>query len=456
MYPGIGIGINRSTAGGFDSSAQAYFSALSGAGFPLEPSEQIYVNRLVTDLKAAGLWSKMKAIYPMVSSQRNLLNYSNMFDSAFWTKNNSNVIADPITTPTGQQGYFWSDDPVNTQHRLYISETTNNIITASIYVKYLNRQYFGIRLYNTLGTKYSLRLFDIQNGTLGASLDSGITSTATITSVGSGWYRITLKTNAVIDNSNLLFFMSNSNTITDAGGTTYSGNGSGFYISSAQLELSNTATVYQNVTGVAQSIFVDQFKFNLKDPRNLNAAYRLLWTGGWVYSNTGALPNGTNAYADTSYNESVDGVLSNEHISYYSKTSGAINAVMGASSGANETNIYPNLGGTFYFRVQKTNSGVATVLDSKAFFIANRTDANTVSGFRNEVKSSLSSLVGSSVARNIYIGGNNDVLGTSYTNALCAFSSIGLGLTDTEASNFYTIVQRFQTSLGRQEGLPQV
>lgn len=32
----------------------------------------------------------------------------------------------------------------------------------------------------------------------------------------------------------------------------------------------------------------------------------------------------------------------------------------------------------------------------------------------------------------------------------CAFASIGDGLTDTEAVNFYTAVQRFQTTLGRQ------
>jgi hypothetical protein len=36
-----------------------------------------------------------------------------------------------------------------------------------------------------------------------------------------------------------------------------------------------------------------------------------------------------------------------------------------------------------------------------------------------------------------------------YDNKELAFASIGDGLTDTEASNFYTAVQTFQTTLSR-------
>jgi len=43
-------------------------------------------------------------------------------------------------------------------------------------------------------------------------------------------------------------------------------------------------------------------KWNLKDPRDLDAAYRLVFNGGWTHSSTGALPNGTNAYANTFFN----------------------------------------------------------------------------------------------------------------------------------------------------------
>jgi hypothetical protein len=45
---------------------------------------------------------------------------------------------------------------------------------------------------------------------------------------------------------------------------------------------------------------------------------------------------------------------------------------------------------------------------------------------------------------------NNNGISAFYTTKECAFASIGDGLTDTEASNFYTAVQAFQTTLSRQ------
>jgi len=39
---------------------------------------------------------------------------------------------------------------------------------------------------------------------------------------------------------------------------------------------------------------------------------------------------------------------------------------------------------------------------------------------------------------------------TQFSNRECAFASIGNSFTDTEATNFYTAVQAFQTTLGRQ------
>jgi hypothetical protein len=43
-------------------------------------------------------------------------------------------------------------------------------------------------------------------------------------------------------------------------------------------------------------------KWNLKDPQDLDAAFRLVFNGGWTHSATGALPNGTNGWADTFFN----------------------------------------------------------------------------------------------------------------------------------------------------------
>ena len=52
---------------------------------------------------------------------------------------------------------------------------------------------------------------------------------------------------------------------------------------------------------------------------------------------------------------------------------------------------------------------------------------------------------------NIYLSAhNNNGVVSAYSNRQIAFFSIGQGFTDTEADNFYTAVQAFQTSLSRQ------
>jgi hypothetical protein len=42
-------------------------------------------------------------------------------------------------------------------------------------------------------------------------------------------------------------------------------------------------------------------KFNLKNPLDQNAAYRLSFGGSWTFSDLGAFTNGGNTYADTSF-----------------------------------------------------------------------------------------------------------------------------------------------------------
>ena len=55
--------------------------------------------------------------------------------------------------------------------------------------------------------------------------------------------------------------------------------------------------IYPIVGGTAS-----QHKFNLKDPRDLDAAFRLTFATGYTHSSTGMLPNGTTAFADTKFN----------------------------------------------------------------------------------------------------------------------------------------------------------
>jgi hypothetical protein len=74
-----------------DPDAQAFFDRVTAAGGTLSATEQTATNQLVLDMKAAGIWSAMKAIYPMVGASaaacsRNLKadEFNGAFSSA-WT-----------------------------------------------------------------------------------------------------------------------------------------------------------------------------------------------------------------------------------------------------------------------------------------------------------------------------------------------------------------------------------
>ena len=209
--------------------------------------------------------------------------------------------------------------------------------------------------------------------------------------------------------------------------------------------------VYPFVGGTAST-----HKFNLKDPRDLDAAFRLVFNGGWTHSSTGALPNGTNAYADTKYIENVNGNLNSTHLSYYSRTnSNGTEVEIGARSSV--TNVDYNLleirtSGTTYFL--SNQSGFTSVSDanSQGFYITNRQASNDIDGWKNGSK-----LVNGTTVSTIRPNVNTMIgaMGTGstplyFSTKQTAFASIGDGLLDSEANNLYLCVQQFNTTLGRQ------
>jgi hypothetical protein len=198
-------------------------------------------------------------------------------------------------------------------------------------------------------------------------------------------------------------------------------------------------------------------KFNLKNPLDTNAAFRLTFTGGWTHSANGALPNGTNTYADTFFNPSVSGLLNSHHLSYYSRTnvSGAIQVEIGISTALSSSLINTRNSTTSRFRI---NSGVTDISgldsDSRAFYIANRTASNVINGWRNSTKIANGVTASTSLSNaNLWIGAFNNIPQPTfryYSTKQCAFSTIGSGLTDAEALALYNSVQAFQTTLSRQ------
>ena len=195
-------------------------------------------------------------------------------------------------------------------------------------------------------------------------------------------------------------------------------------------------------------------KFNLKDPRDLDAAYRLTFSGGWVHSANGIQGNKTNTFANTFLNYTT---LNSGHQSLYSRSNFIETSPtydMGAYAGGSNwqmLSLYSNAN-LFIGGFNSDSQPRAAMLDSSGLFVNNRTAAAAANLWRNGSKLIQSTQsVGSIPNFTNYIGAVNSSGGpTQYASKNYAFSSIGDGLTDTEAANYYTAVQTFQTTLGRQ------
>jgi len=194
-------------------------------------------------------------------------------------------------------------------------------------------------------------------------------------------------------------------------------------------------------------------KFNLVNPADTNAAFRLTFSTGWTHSSTGAKPNGSSAFANTNFTPSTNGMqLNSAHISFYSRTdSNTYMVEMGNWDTTTSTLLLLRDSNTLTLRMNNTTNITFSNTNSTGFYKSNRTASNVLTGWKNGVKSVTSSVASTSLPTNvIYIGAFRDgSLTAYYSSKECAFASIGDGLTDTEAANFNTAVNNFQTTLGR-------
>lgn len=198
-------------------------------------------------------------------------------------------------------------------------------------------------------------------------------------------------------------------------------------------------------------------KFNFMNPVDSDAAFRLTFAGGIIHSATGATGNGSTGYANTHLIPTTDLTANSTHASYYSRTNTVSGNCLGASTNASLNRIVILLSfgdGNYYSdHYQFTTSRIAYAnADKRGYYIDNRANSASHTAYRSGVlKATNVGASGSmpSVAIALMAINENGVIG-GYSNQECAFASIGNGLTETNASDLYTLVQAFQTSLSRQ------
>jgi hypothetical protein len=222
---------------------------------------------------------------------------------------------------------------------------------------------------------------------------------------------------------------------------------------------SKMKAIYPFVGGTATT-----HKYNLKDPRDADAAFRLTFSGGWTHSSTGAKPNGANGWANTYWIPKNQVVLGSASYGIYNRenTSNGINDMAAglATFPAAHMGLATRYFNVLYADCWSNNNGriSTTNLDSSGFYCISRTAVNSLKAFRNNVQlgtntntQTQADFDGVSVSMAIACfnstGTPNQL---NFNNRECAFAFMGDGLTDTDATNLYNIVQRYQTSLGRQ------
>jgi hypothetical protein len=207
--------------------------------------------------------------------------------------------------------------------------------------------------------------------------------------------------------------------------------------------------IYPFVGGTAST-----HKYNLKDPRDLNAAYRLSFAGGWTHSSNGVTPNGVNGYADTYFDGNVGA------IGCYNRNT---NFAMGTKYDEWEGGDYPvysipwiylfGRSGTIQNTVDQQNTvnpaGASLPFAHITYDTQQRlyTNGNLVNS-----NAFYTSAPSAPTGYPIWIGGLNDngrYNNPTYYGGTSSFSFISGTLNSTESANLNTAVQAFQTTLGR-------
>jgi hypothetical protein len=192
-------------------------------------------------------------------------------------------------------------------------------------------------------------------------------------------------------------------------------------------------------------------------------SYNLSYYGPGASASANGLSGNGNTIAELSFTpSSIFASADSIHISYYSRTSRSGNssfsigtAGLDPTSGAlrrlqlnilYDSNTYLAIGNISNL-IAYSDSGTT------GFYIGSRTAVNSLKLYKN---GSMVSQNTNSNTNELNSSTNIDFFGTNagspaeFDNLQSAFISLGSGLTDGEASTYYTIVQTFQTSLGRQ------
>jgi len=352
----------------------------------------------------------------------------------------NNVLATGTLSNTG------GNDSRFTIGGIFTSTTLNAEIDLQEFIVYpVNQNTNRDNIQNNINTYYAMLFAASLNG--GASLNASalVSKLPSSSLTGAGTLAAALTVVGAFDGDAQAFF----DRVTVSGGT----------LTTTEQMAVNTLVIGMKADGIwtkMKAIYPMVGASAAACAQNLkSSSFTGTFSSGWTFASTGVTPNGTSAFMNTFYTPSVNGLLNSAHLSYYSRTNQNLLRCMIGS--------YENLSGDVrrhYFGQSSSFSALNSFaegnyapVDYFGHHLIKRENSTETKQLRNGIVINPSNIVStnrSSVP--IYIAAvNYSNTNTLYYSTLqCAFSSIGDGLTDTEAANFYTRVQAFQTTLNRQ------
>lgn len=219
-----------------------------------------------------------------------------------------------------------------------------------------------------------------------------------------------------------------------------------------------SAGLYYKFTALYPFVGGTEFtnKFNLINPQDTNAAYRLSYVGGLTHNSNGITGNGTTGYCNTNIVPSnIGGGTNNVMVCAYFRNYVGRNATSDFGAHNNSSYIYINVRNTSNISAASLNADSAQSTTSttatSAFFTLSRTVSTS---FTTSINKSHTTRVRNSITanstQNMYLlAANNNGTAGSYSNRNCALFGMGYGLTTAEIDAMVDINQAFQTQLGR-------
>jgi len=202
----------------------------------------------------------------------------------------------------------------------------------------------------------------------------------------------------------------------------------------------------------------DTNKYNLINPQDTNAAYRLSFVGGLTHNSNGITGNGTTGYCNTNLAPAnMGGGTDNAVVCAYFRNYVGRNATADFGATNNSSYIYINLRNASNISAASMNATVAQSTTSttatSGFFTLSRTISTS---FTTSINKSHTTRTRNSIAagaQNMYLlASNNNGTAGSFSNRNCAFFGLGFGFTTDEINSLVDINQAFQTTLGRFSG----